>query len=193
MTLRSQFAKTVIAAMERDEKIVVLLGDIGIHSFREAFERWPNRCINMGVCEQGMVGFAAGLAMMGFYPVVSTIDSFLLRRALEFIRLDFGEQLLSGLFVTVGGSNDYAKLGPTHQCPEGPRLMSTIPHMRQTMPRTESAVAYDIRSAISDRWLCYVRLEESLAIHDAAPLRRKMHLPISRGLNGNGTTETARP
>lgn len=187
MTLRAQFAKTVINLMERDEKIIVLLGDIGVYAFRQAFERWPERTINCGVAECGMVGMAAGLAMGGFYPIVSTIDSFLVRRAYEFIALDFGLQNLPGLFVTVGGSVDYAKLGPTHQCPEAPTLMAQIPGMHIRMPITDMTVDLAISKAVKGRQLSYVRLEESQSVQEPAPERKVLHLPIPGARNGIST------
>ena len=162
MTLRSAFAKAVIDLMARDDRIVLMLGDIGVFAFKSAFERYPERCINAGVAECGMVGMAAGLAMSGFYPVVSTIDSFLIRRAYEFIYLDFGLQNLPGLFVTVGGSHDYARLGPTHQCHEGLALMSNIKGMHLRQPTSEARVREAITDAVAARSLCYIRLEESL-------------------------------
>ena len=164
MTLRSAFSKAVIDLMARDDKIAVLLGDIGIHAFREAFAKWPERTINCGVAECGMVGMAAGLSMAGFYPVVSTIDAFLVRRAYEFIYLDFGLQGLPGLFVTVGGAQDYARLGGTHQCHEGLTLMSEVRGMHLRQPTSEARVREAITDAVAARSLCYIRLEESLVV-----------------------------
>ena len=161
MTLRSAFADTMLRLMEEDETVIVLLGDIGVWAFREHARRWPTRVINAGVAECGMVGMAAGLAMSGLYPVVSTISSFLVRRAYEFIRLDFGEQNLPGLFVGVGGEKEYAKLGPTHMCDEEFCLMDEIPRMALTYFKPqESQVDEWIRAAVGGRTLSYMSLEE---------------------------------
>lgn len=159
MSLRSAFAAAVTEEMARDEKIVLLLGDIGRFSFREAFERWPSRCLNLGAAECGMVGFAVGLALEGFYPIVSCIEAHLLRRAYEFIRLGFTEQGLKGLFVGVGGAHEYARLGPTHECPEG-LLLAGQCFDRIYTPKKEPSVKAYIHHAIRDRELTYIRLEE---------------------------------
>lgn len=162
MSQRQSFVETVTRLMETDEKLVLLLGDISIWAFREAFEKYPTRCYNLGVTEQASVGLAAGLAMSGFYPIYHTIDSFMVRRAYEFIRLDFGEQKLKGLFVSVGADDDYRKLGPTHMCPEGPLLMSQIPGMDVHRPPVNFVEFYIGRMirAIYDRDLAYIRLNE---------------------------------
>lgn len=160
MTLRSAFADAMYDVMERDESVVVLLGDIGVFSFKRHAERWPTRVINAGVAECAMVGMAAGLAASGLYPVVSTISSFLVRRAYEFIYLDFGLQRLPGLFVGIGGANEYAKLGLTHLCPEHMTLMSHVPGMDLLYPWGDVEVGTCILGALSRRELAYVSLEE---------------------------------
>src|SRR5262245_5491077 len=185
MTLRSQFAKTVIDLMARDDKIVVLLGDIGVHAFRDAFANWPERCINVGICEQASVDMAAGLALGGYYPIFSTIDSFLVRRAYESIYIGFGLQRLPGMFVTVGGSSDYSRLGPTHMCPEAPTLMAQIPGLHMRSPITDATVALAIGNAVMARQLAYIRLEEAAAV---AMSDNVVPLPTSGATNGHGAT-----
>lgn len=182
MTLRSQFAKTVSALLDERDDLVILLGDIGVFAMRDAMASHPQRCLNIGVMEQGSVSFAAGLALQGYLPLFHTIDSFLVRRAYEQIYIGFGLQRLPGLFVSVGGSHDYAKLGPTHQCPEGTALMAQIPGMHIRMPVTESTVDLAIRSAVEKRQLSYIRLEESLAMADGdQPVRPYLKLGASNG------------
>lgn len=179
MTLRSQFAKTAAALLDERDDLVILLGDIGVFAMRDAMARHPQRCLNIGVLEQGTVSFAAGLALQGYLPLFHTIDSFMVRRAYEQIYIGFGLQRLPGLFVSVGGEHDYAKLGPTHQCPEGTTLMAQIPGMHIRMPVTEETVDLAIRNAVSMRQLSYIRLEESLAVQEVAPVSRpKLHLKL---------------
>ena len=134
MNKRAQFAATMEALLDERMDVTVLLGDIGVHSFRHAFGKHPSRCINIGICEGASVSLAAGLSASGLYPVFSTIESFLLRRAFEQLFLDFGIQKLPGLFVGIGGANEYAKLGPTHQCEHGLRLAREIPGMQIYQP-----------------------------------------------------------
>lgn len=180
MTLRSQFSKTVIDLMEADAKVILALGDIGVHSFKLAFERWPDRCYNLGICESASVDLCAGLAMGGFFPIYSSIDSFVTRRAHEAIFIGFGLQRLPGMFVTVGGGADYRLLGPTHTCENGAVLMGQIPGMHTRLPITEANVDLAIRSAVQKRQLSYIRLEESLAValdDNVVPL----HLGASNG------------
>lgn len=161
MNQRRQFSETMLDVMESNPHVCVLLGDIGVFAFREHMARWPMRCINAGVSEQGMVGMAAGMAASGLYPVIHTIDSFLARRAYEFLRLDFGEQNLPGLFVSVGHDRDYAALGPSHHCPEGHDLIQCIPNMLVVEPANANAVDIAIRGAIDNQMLAYIRMRDN--------------------------------
>ena len=163
MTLRSQFSKTVSALLDEEPKLVVLLGDIGVYAMRDAMAKHPTRCLNIGICELASVDFAAGLAMSGFIPLFHTIDSFMVRRAYEAIYIGFGLQRLPGIFVSVGGSSDYAKLGPTHQCKESPALMAQIPGMQIGLPFKKEHIMVWLRRAVKDGGLHYIRIEESLA------------------------------
>lgn len=155
MNQRQQFAETVTRLMREDEKIVLLLADVGTYGFRDAFIDYPKRCFNTGPAEQAAIGVAAGFAKEGFYPIVHSFSSFLCRRAYEQIYLDFGEQRLSGMFVGIHG---YEKFGPSHCCPEDFNLMGNVRAMwlveRDPIDEIGSALAY----YISQRQLAYVRL-----------------------------------
>lgn len=154
--------------MKQDERIVLLLGDIGVHAMRGAAE--TGRVFNCGVREQAMVNMASGLSAEGFYPVCHTIEPFLCERALEQIKL-MAYNKFRGAFVTCGGSYDYASLGSTHHCPAGPANMLTIPGMVVNTPGT----ALEAELAISDaltRWdLAYIRLIDGAQGRPDQPVR----------------------
>lgn len=164
MTLRGEFVSTVASIVDQFSDTVLLLGDISVHAFRDTFKRHPGRCYNIGICEQASVSIAAGLAHAGLYPIFHTIDSFMVRRAYEQIRLDFGEQCLPGLFISVGGSADYAKLGATHMCAEGPAMMGLVPGMKIILPQSQPEVCAAIWRSYLNHELAYIRLEEGHAI-----------------------------
>lgn len=122
--------------MEKDERVVVLLGDIGIHAFKDVFEKYPKRIYNVGILEQSMVGMAAGLSMAGFIPIIHTIEPFLVERAFEQIKDDFGYQELKGNIVGVDVSETAPNLGYTHQCPYAIEMMKRVKGMKTFEPKT---------------------------------------------------------
>lgn len=141
MNMRKQFVQTVSRCLQTNEKLVLLLGDIGVFGFREAFQAFPTRVYNIGILEQATVSLAAGLAKTGLIPIIHTIAPFLTERCLEQIKLDFGYQKQGGNFVTVGGSYDYAALGCSHHCPGDVQVVTSIPGMEVVVPG--SAAEFD--------------------------------------------------
>lgn len=158
--MRSQFVKTVDALMGEDERIVLLLGDIGVHGFRDVFKKYPDRCYNIGICEQATVSLAAGLAKSGLIPIFHTIAPFLVERAFEQLKIDFGYQKRGGNFVSVGASYDYAALGCTHHCPGDVALLKTIPGMEIVVPGTAAEFDSLFRQTYANGNPTYFRLSE---------------------------------
>lgn len=161
MSMRQQFAKTAMDLLKADERVVVLLGDIGVHSFAEAAKLYPDRVRNIGILEQATVGVAAGLAQTGFIPIIHTIAPFLVERALEQIKVDFGYQGLGGNFVSVGASYDYAALGCTHHCPADVELMRSIPGSQVFVPGHAREFDSLLRGHYADGAVNYFRLSET--------------------------------
>lgn len=156
--MRQQFAKSVLEIMDKDDRVVVLLGDIGVHAFREVFKKYPTRCYNIGICEQSMVGMAAGLSMAGFIPIIHTIEPFLVERAFEQIKIDFGFQELKGNIVGVDVSETAPNLGYTHQCPYALELMSKIKDMITFEPKNADDFDYLFKLNY-DKGLNYFRIK----------------------------------
>lgn len=134
--MRKQFPKIVMDIMDKDDRVVVLLGDIGVFAFKDIMEKYPTRCYNIGILEQSMVSMAAGLAIAGFIPILHTISPFLVARAYEQIRDDFGFQNLIGTFVGVDVYSTSPNLGLTHSCPEDVELMKHVLGMNTFIPET---------------------------------------------------------
>jgi transketolase len=146
--------------MKRDERVVTLLGDIGVHSFRESMELFPNRVLNIGILEQTMIGIAAGLSKQGLIPFVHTIAPFMVERALEQLKIDFGYQELGGNFVSVGASSDYSALGCTHHCPGDISILLTIPGFELFVPGTSNELSQAIESSYANNLPTYYRISE---------------------------------
>ena len=157
--MRKQFVKSVTKLLADDPSRVLLLGDIGVFGFRQAAADFPGRVINVGILEQSTVGMAAGLAMAGMKPVVHTIAPFLVERAYEQLKIDFGYQKLSGTFVSVGGSFDYASLGCTHHCPGDVNLIENIDGFSIMVPGHPDELGM-ILDATSHWGSNYIRLSE---------------------------------
>ena len=160
MSMRAQFARTVESLLATNRDLVVLLGDIGVFGFRKAIEQYPDRVVNIGILEQSTVSVAAGLAKCDLLPVVHTIAPFLVERAFEQLKIDFGYQRQRGNFVSVGASYDYASLGCTHHCPGDVALLQTIPGVEIVVPGTAAEFDALFRATFADDHPTYFRLSE---------------------------------
>lgn len=161
MSMRKQFVVSATRLLEQDPRVCLLLGDIGVFGFQEAFLRFPDRVYNVGILEQAMVSMAAGLASTGLIPIVHTIAPFLAERSLEQIKLDFGYQMLGGVFVTVGASYDYAALGCSHHCPGDVQVMTSIPGMAVMAPGSASEFDQMLAASYASGKPSYFRLSET--------------------------------
>ncbi len=164
----------MLDVMERDDRVVLLLGDIGVHGFREAFERFPTRTFNIGILEQASVGLAAGLAIEGLVPVFHSIAPFIVERAFEQIKIDFGYQQLGGNFVSVGASYDYAALGATHHCPGDVQILKTIPGVQIFVPGHPLEFDNHFKTNYANGKLNYYRLSEQSNLYPL-PQERLRH------------------
>jgi transketolase len=158
--MRKQFVTTLEEKLSSDIGTTLLLGDIGVYGFKNASERFPSRVINIGILEGAMVSVAAGLSKNGLIPIVHSIAPFLIERAFEQIKIDFGYQKLRGNLVSVGSSYDYASLGATHHCPGDVGLLLNIPNIEIVVPGTSEEFDFLFNESYSNKFCTYFRLSE---------------------------------
>ena len=130
--MRRTFGKIITELADRDDKIYVLVGDIGYRVFDEFREKHPDRFINMGICEQSMISVSAGMALEGIKPWVYTITPFLIERPFEQLKLDIDQQNVN---VKLVGFADYPSLGPTHAELDGKKLMQLFNNITSFFPK----------------------------------------------------------
>ena len=139
--MRRKFGKVLNKLARKDKKIILLVGDIGYGIFDDFRKEHPKRFINLGICEQSLIGFASGLALQGLKPWVYTITPFLIERPFEQIKLDVDQQKAN---VKLVGFADYPTLGPTHSELNAKKLMQLFKNIKSHFPKngmeTEKAV-----------------------------------------------------
>ena len=68
--MRNTLLKAISKKIISDNKLIVLLGDLGVYQMREAMKNYPSQVINFGIMEQTMIGFSAGIAKGDYYPII---------------------------------------------------------------------------------------------------------------------------
>lgn len=127
--MRTAFINQLVEEAEKNDKIFLIVGDLGF-SVVEAFrDRFPDRFLNAGIAEQNMLGVAAGLALEGYNVYVYSIGNFPTLRCMEQIRYDVAYHNLNVKVVSVGAGYSYGSLGASHHATEEMGMMRTIPNM----------------------------------------------------------------
>ena len=127
--MRAAFFKTLLDLAERDERIHLVVGDLGFGVVEPFARRFPDRFLNAGVAEQNMTGVAAGLALCGKVVFTYSIGNFSTIRCLEQIRNDICYHRADVKIVSVGGGFAYGPLGMTHHALEDLAIMRVLPGM----------------------------------------------------------------
>jgi transketolase len=164
VTMRDQMVATLEDVLERDERVMVLLGNITTEQLARAFEKHPERIVDLGILEQTIVGAAAGVALEGMIPVAHSITPFLVERPFEQIKDDFCYQGLGGNFIGVGASYDYSTSGMTHHSPGDVQILRSLPGMQIVVPGTADEFDRLFRAAYANGSPTYFRLATQLNV-----------------------------
>lgn len=111
---RRTFIDTLISLAEKDDKIVLIVPDVGFNYIEEFQKRFPNRFFNFGVTEQSTILIAAAMALSGFKPYVYSMINFVLLRPYEMVRNGIVHHKANVKLVGVRGSSSYKFLGFSH-------------------------------------------------------------------------------
>ncbi len=158
--MRKQFKNTVMEIAGRDNKIIVILGDVSVYLFQEFKERYPDRFYNMGICENTLISAAAGLSSLGLHPFVHTIAPFITERSFEQIKLDMCYNCFGGNIVSCGASFDYAWDGATHHAYTDLAILRLLPGMEVIQPGSTKELDILLRSQYNNGKPTYFRLSD---------------------------------
>lgn len=159
--MRKNFYKNLISLFKIDQRIAILLGDIGVFSLKPAFDHDPARAYNLGIMEQTMIGVSCGLSKSGFIPFIHSIAPFITERSYEQLKLNLGYENINAFVVSVGNSYDYAGLGCTHHCPNDLKIISAIPNFKTFCPGNSKDVEKIIKENLNTQNPKYIRLSET--------------------------------
>jgi transketolase len=157
--LRVAFGETLAELAATDQRIVVLDGDTGSSTRTDIFEQaHPERFFQMGITEQNMVGMAAGMATLGYVPIVSTFSCFIVSRAHDSVRVlvaqpNLNVKLMGGYAGLLAGMT-----GKTHLMFDDVAIMRAMANMTVVAPADEVEARSAIAAVIDTHGPVYVRL-----------------------------------
>lgn len=157
--VRDAFVNTILEAAENDSRVVAVSNDsIGSSKLGEFRRRFPERLFNVGIAEQNMVGFGAGLAAVGLIPFVCSATCFLSYRALEQIKNDVVYSRQNVKLVGNTSGVDYGALGATHHSIEDLGTLRALPGLSIVSPADHAETVEATRWLIEHDGPAYLRL-----------------------------------
>lgn len=132
---RDGYGEGLVLAGEASPNVVALTADLKESTRVESFaKKFPERFVECGVAEQNMATVAAGLAVAGKIPFISSYATFSPGRNWEQIRTTV---CYNDANVKIAGHHAGVSVGPdgaTHQALEDVAMMRVLPNMRVIVP-----------------------------------------------------------
>ena len=154
--MRRRFGKIINELAKKDDKIYLIVGDIGYRVFDDFRKCHPKRFFNLGICEQSIISVASGMALEGLKPWVYTITPFLIERPFEQIKLDIDQQNVN---VKLVGFADYPTLGPSHAELDGKKLMKLFSNIESFFPKNGDETETVVGKAYTMQGPAYISLK----------------------------------
>jgi len=141
------------------DEIVVCTADLGgptqVRNFGEAY---PQRYFNFGIAERNMIGAAAGLATVGFTPVISNYSFFLALMGIENIRNDLCYTNLPVKMVGTHSGIAMGFYGTSHHCNEDIGALRAISNLTLMAPCDGNAIRAALTNLIDHPSPIYFRV-----------------------------------
>ncbi len=132
---RKGYGQGVLDLGAANENVVVLTADLAESTMVLDFgKKYPERFVECGVAEQNMMGIAAGMALKGKVPFVSSYATFSPGRSWDQLRVSV---CYSQANVKVAGAHTGISVGPdgaTHQALEDVAITRVLPNLIVEVP-----------------------------------------------------------
>ena len=144
----SVFGKSLVREARRDERIVAITAAMetgtGLVDFAREF---PDRFIDVGICEENAAGMAAGLAIGGKKPVFAVYSTFL-QRAIDQLITNNALMNLDVVFA-IDRAGLVGADGPTHHGMFDLVYTRMVPNMRVIAPSDEAELSSALHTALA--------------------------------------------
>ncbi|MDQ3930030.1 MAG: 1-deoxy-D-xylulose-5-phosphate synthase, partial [Chloroflexota bacterium] len=141
------FAQALIKIAEKDKRVVAITAAMpdgtSLNKFADVY---PDRCFDVGIAEQHVVTFAAGLAAEGIKPVCAIYSTFL-QRAYDQVIHDVCIQNLPVVFAMDRGGV-VGDDGRTHQGAFDISYLRPIPNIVLMAPKDENELQHMLYTAV---------------------------------------------
>ncbi len=155
---RNGYGDGLLEIAEKNKRVVVLTGDLAESTRVLAFaKKYPDRFVECGVAEQNMAGIAAGLALSGKIPFISSYAVFSPGRNWDQLRVS---TCINNANVKIAGAHAGISVGPdgaTHQALEDIAIMRVLPRMTVVVPCDYEETRKVVHAAVAMNGPLYFR------------------------------------
>lgn len=134
---RDAFFNKIYEMIEAGEDIYIVSADLGAPSLDALRKNYPQRFINVGIAEQGLISIAAGLAESGKKVVAYGLNPFPVTRAYDQLRCLLGELKIPLCVCALNAGLCSAEAGYTHMSTEVLGMLRMLPGIQVAMPSDE--------------------------------------------------------
>lgn len=158
---RREFIDALVDLAQIDEKIVLVIPDVGFNYIEEFQKRFPDRFFNLGVTEQSAMTIAAGMALEGLKPYIYSMINFVAFRPFEAVRNAVCLHDANVKIIGVKGSEKYKFLGFSHNLineDEEIGIFAHLPNFKTYVAKKPEEVRGIINESYNSSAPCYIRL-----------------------------------
>jgi 1-deoxy-D-xylulose-5-phosphate synthase len=188
------FGQTMVKLCQKDNSIVGITAAMPSGTGLKALEKaMPQRYYDVGIAEEHAVIFAAGMATMGFHPVVAIYSTFL-QRAYDCIVHDVALQDLPVIFC-MDRAGLSANDGPTHHGLFDIAYLRCVPKIIAMAPRNEDELADMMFTATLQNHPVFIRYPrgagEGVAVKEQPALLEIGKAEVTRNFSGQAGRKVA--
>lgn len=169
--MRKAFIDTLIKQAKENDKIWLLVADVGYNLVEPFQKEFPDRFVNVGIAEQNMIGIATGLALQGKTVFCYSLANFPVLRCLEQIRNDVCYHNADVKIVPGGVGLTYGTLGFTHHATEDMAVMRALPNIIVESPCDPIETELAVKAMCGLHEPFYLRLSKTgdAVVHESKP------------------------
>ncbi len=182
--MRNTFVNELTELAKTNDRIVLVIGDLGYNVIEVFADTHPHRFFNAGVAEQNMMSMCAGLASEGFQVFAYSIANFSTFRCAEQLRNDVDYHRLPVTAVSIGGGVSYGTLGYSHHAVQDFALVRSMPNMLIAAPGDPFETIACTRYLVENPQPSYLRLGKGRdpKVHaDVPAVRPGQWVPVREG------------
>ena len=144
----------------KDKNLFFISADHGAWALSDFKNKINKQYMNIGISEQNMIRFAAGMALNKKKVFLFTITPFITQRCLEQIKTDLCYPNLPVTIVGNGSSLTYAYHGTSHQAIEDVAIMRSLPNLKILNPCDNTSSRGAVKIAYQSKQPVYIKLDK---------------------------------